>query len=366
MQYHEINAIRPAFTALLLVLGLMCLPAANADAPRTGEFTTSFTEITPLAEAREVAQRLLHRIVYDQQLVQGTLPSGQTIVPADETWKVYVPESYTGSEPYGVFVWVSPSDDGGADYGWEHLLRDHKLIYVGANKSGNDQGVMNRRVPLALTGLVGIMATYKVDSARVYIGGFSGGGVTASRIAAAYSDIFTGALFVSTSEGIGSSDTPVPPAERYALMQSRGRYVFTNGTEETTNQVMNARSVDEYKSLCVLRVEYIHIPDATHANLEPRMFARALKYLDSPPSVDPSDQADCETKLQARRATAIASVKQALADGDKSKAHDRLLDLHEAFGPLAEPEISQLAGCLNGSTVSADCLPVLKPPNGGA
>lgn len=351
--------------ALVLAAMLAGFPAlAAADAPRTGSFATSFTESTPWAEQREVAQRLLHRVVYEDDLAAGTLPAGPSIDPAKESWHVYVPESYDGSEPYGVLVWVAPYDTGEMFFGWQGVLNDQKLIYVAADRSGNDQGVMDRRVPLALTGLANIMTQYKIDPARIYIGGFSGGGIVASRIAAAYADVFTGGLFVSTSEGIGSSDTPVPPLDRYKLMQTRGRYVFTSGDEETTNQVMNERSVDEYKSLCVLRVDYIHIPNATHGDLEPRIFARAMKYLDNPPAVDTSDQAECEQKLTARRADAIDAVKRAIQAGEEAKAHDLLINLTESFGPLAEPEFSRYAGCLNGSTVAADCLPAPKPPAG--
>jgi predicted esterase len=341
--------------ALMVLAACLLSVQALADGPRTGLYTTSFTETTPLAEQREVAQRMLHRIVYEQDLAQGSLPSGQSIDPAKESWHVYVPDGYTGSEPYGVLVWVAPYDSGEIAYGWQGQLSDHKLIYVAADKSGNDQGVMDRRVPLALTGLANIEAQYKVDPARIYVGGFSGGGVTASRIAAAYSDVFTGGLFVSTSEGIGSENTPVPPLERYTQMKQRGRYVFTIGTEETNNQVMTGRAVDEYRSLCVLRVEFIHIPNRGHANLEPRVFARALKYLDDPPGVSASDQADCDKELEARRGMAIDAVRQALAAGDKDKAHGLLLDLHQSFGPLAEPEFSHYAACVNGNSKADDC-----------
>lgn len=352
--------------ALLLIPVCLFLLAlgARADAPRTGLYVTSFTQTTPLAEQREVAERMLHRIVYDQYLAAGSLPSGQSIDPAKESWHVYVPEGYTGKEPYGVLVWVAPYDTGQPPSGWQGQLSDHKLIYVAADKSGNDQGVMDRRVPLALTGLTNIMATYAVDPSRVYVGGFSGGGVTASRIAADYADVFTGGLLVSTSEGIGSENTPVPPLERYTQMKQRGRYVFTIGTEETTNQVMSGRAVDQYRSLCVLRVEFIHIPNRGHSDLEPRIFARALKYLDAPPSVDPADQAACDKEVEARRGMAIDAVRQALASGDKDKAHSLLLDLHQSFGPLAEPEFSHYAACVNGSSAADYCQPA-KGSGGG-
>jgi len=342
----------------------LCTPARAADAPRTGMFTTSFTQVEPLADHDEVLHRLLHPIVYQQWHEEGRAKSGQSIDPRAETWKVYVPPDYDGSVPYGVFVWVDWSQDGRVYGDWEHVLREHKLIYVGADNSGNDESVMERRVPLALTGLANIEALYNVDKSRVYIAGFSGGGVTASRIAAAYADVFTGGLFVSTSDALGGNDVPVPPLERFSLMRSRGRYVFTSGDEETSNLVMNVRTVDSYRSLCVLRVDFIHIPNATHGNLDSRIFARALNYLDDPPAPDAQAGADCETKLAARRAADVDAVRQALATGNRDKAWGLLQDLSVAFGPLAEPEFSRYAACLNEKATSPDC-PVAPPHSPG-
>jgi hypothetical protein len=44
--------------ALPLLLALLWLPAAGAEAPRTGEFSTIFTQTTPLADGAEVLSRL--------------------------------------------------------------------------------------------------------------------------------------------------------------------------------------------------------------------------------------------------------------------------------------------------------------------
>lgn len=339
----------------LLLLGLLWHPAAGADAPRTGSFAVTFTLTTPLADGAEVLKRLLHPLVYDRWQAAGRVKPGQTIDPSQESWRVYVPPDYDGSQPYGVLVWISPGEGGQMEENWEHVLREHKLIYIGADRSGNEESVVDRRVPLALTGLVNIEAMYKIDPARVYIAGFSGGGVAASRMAAAYADVFSGGLFVSTSNGVGSPDVPVPPLERFLLMRSRGRYVFTSGDEETDNLVMNVRSVDEYRSLCVLRVDYIHIPNATHGNIDSRVFARAMAYLDDPSAVDPAKQADCEKKLADRRTQGIAQVRQALVAGDKDEAWSQLQDLSMAFGPLAEPEFSQLSACISGASPTQAC-----------
>ena len=311
--------------------------ASAADAPRSGSFTVSFSQTTPLADGHEVSERL----------GMGSLPPGQTLIPADESWHVYVPEDYSGSAPYGVLVWVSPSDSGELPAGWQHVLKEYKLIYVAADESGNTQDVITRRVPLALTGLAGIEAAYQVDATRIYVGGFSGGGVTASHIAAGYADVFTGGLFVSTSHGIGTTDMPVPALPRLQAMRTRGRYVFTAGMEETDNQIMTTRAVDAFRALCVLRVEYIHIPNAGHGNLDSRVLVRALKYLDAPADPSQADESGCRQALARRRADAVSAIHAAVQAGDRPKAQGLLRELETGFGPLAEPDYSSLVACLD-------------------
>ncbi|MGE5626296.1 MAG: hypothetical protein ACM3ZT_12195, partial [Bacillota bacterium] len=299
---------------------------------------------TPWADVHEVAARL----------GKGDRPAGQSITPSQEIWQVYVPPDYDPDSGYGVLVWISPSDSGAIPYGWEYALRDHKLIYVAAYKSGNDQDVVTRRVPLALTALASIEAGYKIDPNRVYVGGFSGGGVTASHMAAGYADLFTGGLFVSVSHGIGTPSMPVPALPLYADMKSRGRYVFTAGTEEAEYQIATTRAVDAFHALCVLRTEYIHIPNAVHANLEPRIFSRALTFLDEPKTPGAEEQADCAKSLEARRATALGAIRQAMGGSDKAKAWELLRDADTAFGPLVQPELSRYSACLDGS-IPSDC-----------
>lgn len=341
---------------ITVCLLLACLAStASADAPRTGSYQTSFDQTTPLAGGIEIFKRMLHPLAYAQKVAEYRPPEDQVIDPAKERWQVYVPEDYDGSKPYGVLVWVAPWDALGIPSGWQNTLKEHHLIFVGAGNSGNDQSVPMRRVPLALTGLVNITARYKTDPERIYIAGFSGGGVVASVMAAAYADVFTGGMFVSTSYGLGAEDEPVPPLDRFKLMQSRGRYVFLVGTEDAINEGVTNAASSAYVEHCVLRVRKLSMLNEGHRDVDARYLSGALHYLDSPPEVDASKQADCEQKLQARRADAIAEVRAALAADDESKAKSRLVDLQMRFGPLAEPEFDQLMACLSGTAPLHSC-----------
>ena len=339
----------------LLYLLLACAPGALADAPRTGSYQTTFDQTTSLAGGVEIFKRMLHPLAYEREMARYLPPEEQVIDPTKEHWQVYVPEDYDGSKPYGVLVWVAPWDVLGIPSGWQRSLKEHHLIYVAAGNSGNDQSVPMRRVPLALTGLVNIEARYKTDPARLYIAGFSGGGITASVMAAAYADVFTGGMFVSDSDGLGTENEPVPPLERFKLMQGRGRYVFLVGTEDAINEGVINQASSAYVDHCVLRVRKLSMLNEGHRDVDARYLTSALNYLDSPPDIKPDTQASCEGKLAGRRADAIAAVRAALAAGDKDKAEASLTDLQMVFGPLAEPEFSQLSACTTGSAPLPSC-----------
>lgn len=349
--YHMRSISHGCLTACLLLVPM----AASADAARTGAYQTTFDQTTPLAGGVEIFRRMLHPLAYEQKIAEYHPPVGQVIDPVQEHWQVYVPEDYDGSTPYGVLVWVAPWDALGIPSGWQSILKVHHLIFVAAGNSGNDQSVPMRRVPLALTGLVNIEARYKTDPARLYIAGFSGGGVTASVIAAAYADVFTGGMFVSTSYGLGTEDEPVPPLDRFTLMQDRGRYVFLIGTEDAINEAITNRASSAYVDHCVLRVRKLSMLNEGHRDVDARYLSSSLNYLDSPPDVKPEAQAECEQKLQARRTEAIAAVRAALEVDDRDKAKTALTELQMVYGPLAEPEFSRLSACATGDAAPHAC-----------
>lgn len=340
---------------LAALAGILALPAARADPPpRTGEYQTAFSLVTPLAEGGELARRSMHELDYAAIAAKNGLPSGPLVDPARERWDVYIPKSYDGSKPYGVLVWVHPGDQADLLYGWNTALDDHKLIYVSAFNSSNGR-VAYERMALALTGLVNVLTQYNVDRSRIYVGGFSGGGRIASRLAAEYPEIFSGAIYVEGGDGVGGEYVPVPPAEGLALMRSRGRYFFTVGDEDPINGLFNQRAYDAYRQLCVPRVRMLRLQREAHENLERRHFVRALDYLDDPPEIKADEQDQCLKGLDALRLEAIAAVQQAVDNGDAAAARERLIVLDRQYGPLAEPDRSRFEACLAPGGVLGNC-----------
>lgn len=210
--------------AMVLFLGVTAA-TASAQFPN-GYFETAFELLPPYARSDVIAARMLPPEERDPALL-GEL-SGYSIDPRDEQWQVYAPESCARVE-CGILVWVHPTDAMKMDYLWRQVFDAHDMLYVAALRSGNDRETFSRRIPLALTGLGAMVEKYKVDAARVYVGGFSGGSKVAQKIAFAFPDIFHGAIldagFIDPdSKLIAPSPTELEPYfERLAFVLVVGR-----------------------------------------------------------------------------------------------------------------------------------------------
>jgi hypothetical protein len=282
-----------------LLASLMVIAAltgqALADGADTGTFKLAIPGAAALADEGAILKRMLSPAVYQAHFGDSN-QAGQAIDPTKELWVLHVPGGYDGSTAYGLLVWIPPGDDARIPAGWTGILESRHIIYIAAEQSGNSQSVYARREPLALTGYAYVLGHYRIDSDRVYVGGFSGGGVVASHIAPAYADIFAGGLFVSTSDGIdiapsnGVADDRVPPPayDGLALMRSRGRYIFTVGADDSINALITQRAFASYRTLCIPRIKLLQIAKAAHENLSARWLEYSLNYLDSAkPSGDP-------------------------------------------------------------------------------
>lgn len=110
---------------------------------------------------------------------------------SEESMDVYVPKHYDGSKPFGVHIFVSSGDGAMLPGGYHQVLDSHDMIMASAKKSGNKQQIF-RRIALALDALATIKKEYKIDDAKVYIGGYSGGSSIALRSQVMYPEIWKG------------------------------------------------------------------------------------------------------------------------------------------------------------------------------
>jgi hypothetical protein len=174
-------------TALLLLL-ICCSAAATPtaafaadDEPRTGTYTATFTQRSPHSEYKDFEKRL-----------RKNLRKIEPYDLADESFAVHVPRHYAGKKPFGLIVYIDPGDLGGRMIKAYHkVLNRHNLIWVGANKAGNQREVIHR-VGLSLDAIHNMTRQYNIDPNRVYVCGMSGGGRISSWVGMGYPEVVAG------------------------------------------------------------------------------------------------------------------------------------------------------------------------------
>lgn len=137
-----------------------------------------------------------------------------SIDPTREQFLVYEPAGYNGTQPFGLVVYISPLNSvSQLPDGWASVLDKRRLLFIAPQAAGNET-FQKRRQGLAVMGAVAAMRQYKIDPARVYAAGLSGGARTASDLGFHQSDLFKG-----TIQSCGSDFYRQVPA-RYATSKT--------------------------------------------------------------------------------------------------------------------------------------------------
>ena len=214
---------------------------------------------------------------------------------AKETFEVYVPPQYDGSDAYGLLVWVNPGPSGKVYEQWTKVLDKHKLIWVGANNSGNNRTGWVR-LGMALDAAQYMPTAYKIDTDRVMTSGVSGGGRCASMLDIAYPEVFTGGgiyivgcnfyriveLTAATNTQPGTyyrRNFNKPKGKLWDLATKGRSHVFltgdTDGNREQTEAYFKAAKKDGFK-----HVTYIQVPGMGHQPPDAEWFEKALVALE--------------------------------------------------------------------------------------
>jgi dienelactone hydrolase len=289
----------------------------------------------PLADSDAIASRMLHPYQYARLRASaaGAALAGAALDPRQERWHLFVPDDCNRERPCGALVWIHPWDEAAPPRSWEPVLRKARVVFVAAARSGNAQPVLDRRVPLALHGLAGAQALVAIDPARVWVGGFSGGGRVASRMAAAFPDVFAGGIFVATADGPGTADSPLPDGARLAALR-RGRYWAVVGDTDPENHSILRDAVKHFRRACALAIRFEVETDWGHRMPDGRDLEHAFRFLDRPDPVAPAAREACERAASADADSALAEVDRLLAAGDREGARRALLAAHRDWGGL--------------------------------
>lgn len=299
------HVIRVSLTAAALLAGAVLIPA-QADTPSerapttapapaiTGRSRVTFKDRNPLGEIEELNTRFRTNVS----------ASEKPYILADESFELYVPElaeadakapkdAKPGEEkkPYGLLVWVSPSEDGAPPANYLPVLDKHRLIWVGANKTGNEHK-MDRRLGLALDAAMNIAKRYAIDPARVYVGGASGGGRVASMLAPNFPDVFSGGYYLigcNYFRPLPSPDNPevgwratfnVPLRRNLEASRKNLRVVMLTGESDENRLQTLATYKSGYTKDNFEHVTYLEVPKMGHTLPDAEWFEKGILALE--------------------------------------------------------------------------------------
>ena len=218
-------------------------------------------------------------------------------VPKDSegvTYQVNVPKTYVAGEPYGVLVVINAGESGRLPQKYEQLLDKHRLIAIGADKSGNKAELLFRH-SYAVHAVELLNERYDLDRDRIYVTGGSGGGRITSQVMIINSDTFTGgipmiganaciSMQVADSAGRMGTDPGAwrnKDKKRLAKAGREGRYVFMTGSKDYNKA--NVKSVYAgYQKAKFRYVHYIEEGGLGHSAPSVENFEKALQFLDTP------------------------------------------------------------------------------------
>ncbi|HEX2970801.1 MAG TPA: PHB depolymerase family esterase [Tepidisphaeraceae bacterium] len=268
---------------LLMAMTLVAMASGlAAEEVKTGAFELRFDERSPQSELVKVAERMG---VKTEALRQRAAEAEYDVTR--ESFDVYVPKAYTGQEAYGLVVWISPGATVGRPAGWNEVLDRHKLLWVGANNSGNDRLPLIR-MALALDAAHNMKARYQIDEKRVYIAGLSGGGRVGSMLGVGYPDVFAGGLYIigcnyyraifsREKNGIWQKGFNAPPVEVLAQAR-RHRHVILEG-ETDANREQSLAYAEAYRRDGFRYVIYLEVPGMGHEPPNAQWFEKGIAAL---------------------------------------------------------------------------------------
>ena len=146
-----------------------------------------------------------------------------------------------------------------------------------------------------------------------------------------YPQAFVGSIFMGGASGWGRRPPP-----QLARMQSRG-YVFVNG-EEDFNLDEGRRVSREFGDAGLAHVTLIEVPGLGHVPPDAAILARAIDYLDAPPSRSRGDGGGGQAAPKPRLDCAPGRI-----GGSSSSASNRYSPQRSPGGPADAPASSTAA-----------------------
>lgn len=202
--------------------------------------------------------------------------------PDKEKAKVFVPQHYDGTQAFSFYFHISPGAKPNLPTNYKPILKERNMIMASAAKGGNKEPLM-RRLTLALDTLATLKTQYKIDDSRVYIGGFSGGGISAMTAQLIYPDIWQGALSHARGMNVGNFGEYYTEVEYFGKKEfkrasrMKQRFAILSGPGDFNHE--HCRNSAKQWKKHGFNVKFYDIPSMKHANAPPASFEEALDWV---------------------------------------------------------------------------------------
>jgi hypothetical protein len=338
-----------------VTFGCFCLAPSLACAQeeaqphRTGRHAVRFTQRDPRSSAAEANRRLGDGVRFNPVACKFNHDS--------ESYEIYVPNSYSQSERFGLIVWINAANDGGLPPDYQALMDKHRLIWIGANNAGNDRTPFWIRAMLAIDGASNIKRIYNIDPDRVYVSGPSGGGRVSSMAALLFPDVFTGGGYyvigcnymknLATEGNQFAKGFWTKPDPRIVAVAKKRRFAMLTGSEDF-NKPGTERVYKAYKRDGFKHVTYLEQPGLDHQIPSAEWFEKGLVALDQP-LIDAADEA-YESAVTAEKEGRLLNAYQAFIYAQThgrdqefyEQAKAKVAELKPKMKPLSEHLFQEL------------------------
>ncbi len=202
--------------------------------------------------------------------------------PGVDRYDLYVPASYDGSTPYGLYLHIPPSPEARYPATWQSVFDERKLIAVIPHGVGNNQQML-RRVTLSIDAMHTMMKDYKVDPKRRVVGGLSGGGHMAMLTAAMFPEYFVGAVshaaqsYLPSDPRRGSHFPGMDIREFKRSPRKEMKWVVISGNKDQNYEEIQLTS--KVWAAERLNYQFLDVPDMGHSNAKPEDLAKALDWI---------------------------------------------------------------------------------------
>lgn len=271
---------------------------ARPATPSSGPASTGLIKNHPVSvnyrgDPKAWADGKLARKVRDEakfsEPIEAGMPSGfeKCVSQTDQTCLVYVPSSYDGTKPFGLYLHITPGEQGGLPGGYQPILDEKRMIFVSADKTSNNRAHWER-VARSMNALATVRSQWKIDPNRTFVGGMSGGGHMSFLTHALYSTEFRGAISHAAQSyppGMsqrGSHFGPMSESDLRRGRRAQNHWLVIIGENDGRNLPETRLTADQWKKMPVT-YRCDEIAGMGHSNASAEVFAKGIDWLESNP-----------------------------------------------------------------------------------